>query len=427
MTSLATLIQRGRWRIRHTASSCISTIGRGIDAVESATAEKRGRLVIIDELFPSLFTGFVIGEFNAILEAFPNAVVYSTIPTVKEFYRYGNAYPKLAKRAKHYFPSLTLRGAAAYVMFLNNIFNYLPKIEECGLPFAFELYPGGGLQLDGPEADIKLSRVFSSPLFRKVIVTQTITRDYLLRKNYCRADQIEFIFGVVVPPEMFASVGAAKRRYGMGKNTLDICFVAKKYLPGGVDKGYDRFLLAARSLSTELPQVRFHVVGGFTEADGDVSGLHDRIRFYGQRPTPFFPQFHASMDIILSPNVHSAFGPGYFDGFPTGSCVEAALCGTAIFATDDLRLNEGFLKEGEEIVTISRDPHEIVCRLREYAADPCRLASLGERGRDAVRRLYSFDAQMGPRLRVLGDLTSEERNDAVAARLCPKDVRMNAD
>lgn len=374
-----------------------------LEVARSITDQNRERLIIIDKIFPSLFTGFLIAEFSSILRHFPSAIVYSTVPTRREFRDYASLYPELAGRVRRFSTALRLKGAAAYVVFLNNTVEYLDKIETARLPFAFELYPGGGLCLDNPTGDAKLARVFASPMFRKVIVTQNITHDYLLDKKFCRKDQIELVFGVVVP----TTTGEVPRRklcYGVDKFTLDICFVAHKYLPRGIDKGYDRFLAVARILGKRHPEARFHVVGGFTEEDGDVTDFRDKIKFYGRRATTFFPEFHAGMDIILSPNVHSTFGPGYFDGFPTGCCVEAALCGTAMFVTDELKLNAGYLKDRKEIVIISREPSEIAEVVEEYISNPEQLQLLSQDGQVAIQRLFALDAQMAPRLRVLSEL-----------------------
>ena len=44
------------------------------------------------------------------------------------------------------------------------------------------------------------------------------------------------------------------------------------------------------------------------------------------------------MDLIISPNVPFVLASGAFDGFPTACCMEAALSGTAMFVTDELKL-----------------------------------------------------------------------------------------
>jgi glycosyltransferase involved in cell wall biosynthesis len=397
-------VKRAAWHLRHRASSYLLMLERGFAVAESIADNNSERLIIIDEVFPSPYTGFLIAEFNAIVRHFPSTIIYSTVPTRREFREYAVLHPELVRHVRRFSSSLRLRGAAAYIVFLNNIAKYVEQLEEARLPFAFELYPGGGLRLGDSISDAKLARVFASPMFRKVIVTQNVTHDYLLRKKLCHQNQIELVFGVVVSANILHEVLVPRLRFGVHKRVLDICFVAHKYLPGGVDKGYDRFVACARILSRKHVEARFHVVGNFTEADADVADFREKITFYGPRPTTFFPRFHAGMDIILSPNVHSAFSPGSFDGFPTGCCIEAGLCGTAMFVSDELKMNSGYLKEDEEIVIISREPDQIAEVVERYIIDPQGLALLAENGQRAVRRLFSLDAQMGPRLRVLSEL-----------------------
>ena len=407
---ISKFVNRGVWQLRHTASRFLSIVDERLGVAESIAQWNHKRLIILDEIFPSLFTAFRIAEFNAILHHFPGAVVYSSRIYRVDFRDYAKLYPDLAGRVRRFSSALRLRGAA-YVVFLNNIIQYIDKIEDARLPFVLELYPGGGLLLDQPRSDTRLSRVFESPFFRKVIVTQNVTRDYLLRKRFCRKDQIEFIFGVVVSSNVLHDGSPSRIRYGAGKKTLDICFVANKNVPRGADKGYDRFIEAARILSKRHSQVRFHVVGQLTEQDVDVGDLGDKIAFYGHQPTSFFPQFHARMDIILSPNIPFVLYAGAFDGFPTGACVEAALCGTALFVTDELGMNDGYFKDGEEIVIISREPDQIADTIRKYISEPERLSSIGQNGQRAARLIFSLEVQMAPRLRVLSDLMASSKQD----------------
>ncbi|MHB8753370.1 MAG: glycosyltransferase family 4 protein [Candidatus Acidiferrales bacterium] len=358
----------------------------------------------MDERFPDLATAFRIAEINYILRHFNTSIVYSTLSDRHAFRKYASCYPQNADRVVRFHPFRALQGEGAYVIFLNNIFAYLKNLEGARLPFVFELYPGGGFWLDNPTSDAHLRRVVDSPMFRKVIVTQNVTRNYLLRKHFCRRDQIEYIYGVVLQSHTLDEMAGHIARFGVNKNTVDICFVASKYVPRGVDKGYDRFIDCARILYQRHPEIHFHVVGNFTESDVEVSDLRGRITFYGGQLTPFFPKFYSRMDLIVSPNVPFLLAPGAFDGFPTGCCVEAALCGVAMFITDPLGMNENLLKDGEEVVIISAQPEEIAGTVEEYLADPPRLARLAQNGRRAIRSLFDIDAQMEPRLRVLSEL-----------------------
>jgi glycosyltransferase involved in cell wall biosynthesis len=407
MTEIIRLIKRGMRRARGYCGSALEHVSL---IAENLLTRGNDRLIVIDDLFPSLATAFRIAEINSILSHFDTAVVYSTWPDRPGFCRYATCYPQFASRVHRFHPLRRLQGSAAYVIFLNNIFAYVEYLEKARLPFVFELYPGGGFYLDEVVSDAHLRRVVESPMFRKVIVTQNVTRDYLLRKEFCRTEQIELIYGVVVLSDILGEISGGKAYYAIDKETLDICFVANKYTPPVVDKGYDRFIACARILSRRRTEARFHVVGNFTEEDAELGDLRDRIKFYGHQLTPFFPQFYSRMDLILSPNMPFLAVPGSFDGFPTGSCIEAALCGTAIFATDELNMNEGRLKDEEEVVIISRNPEYTAEVIEKYVADPGRLARLAQDGQRAIRRLFAISAQMTPRLRVLEDLLSAPSN-----------------
>jgi glycosyltransferase involved in cell wall biosynthesis len=416
MTEIMRLIRGGIHRLRRAPSHCRSALEHASVLAENVVTRNNERLIIIDDFFPSLATTFRVAEINAILKHFKTAVVYSKCPDRHAFSRYAACYPQLANRVRRFHPLRRLEGSAAYVIFLNNIFGHVEFLEKARLPFVFELYPGGGFYLNEAESDAHLERVVSSPMFRKVIVTQNVTRDYLLRKKFCEREEIEFIYGVVEASDALSEVPGRRVRYGANKRCLDICFVANKYMPRGVDKGYDRFIASARILRERHPEVRFHVVGDFTEEDVEVTDLRDCITFYGHQFTPFFPGFYSRMDVILSPNVPFVFAPGAFDGFPTGCCIEAALCGAAMFVSDELAMNEDRLKDGEEVVIIPCEPEQIAELVEKYVADPERLARLAQNGQRAIRNLFAIDVQMTPRLRLLSDLLAGTSADGPNGR-----------
>jgi hypothetical protein len=176
--------------------------------------------------------------------------------------------------------------------------------------------------------------------------------------------------------------------------------VAHKYTPRGVDKGYDVFVDVAKRLQASHGDIRFHVVGGFDEHDIDVTALGDRISFHGPRPTGWFDEFYRDKDLVLSPNRPSAIFPGAFDGFPTGTCVDAGLRRMAVFCTDPLGLNTHFA-DGEEIVVVPHDAVRVAAILESYYREPRRLARLADHGCRKMRQLYGLETQMGPRLALL--------------------------
>ena len=386
------------------------------------------KLFLFDTWFPTLLYPYRITEYHAIFEAHPNSEMHSSFaPAPDGFHQalkeYRQHYPQYSRRIRKFHPRRPLHGSSAYVLFLCMTMEFLDTIEEAGLPFAFTLYPGGEFRLDQPESDAMLQRVLSSPLFRRVIVTQPVTRDYLLRKGFCAEDQIEYVFGVVIPPERLKLEPLPRLRYGIDKPELDICFVAHKYMPGGIDKGYDRFVATARLLRAQYSQIRFHVVGPYGPDDADVSELGDSLVFYGMQLPDFFPAFYAKMDMIVSPNIPFTLAPGAFDGFPLSTCTEAALCATAVFCTDELAQNQNMFREDEEIVIISPEPEQIYQKIETYLADPERLARIGAKGHRAFLRVYDYDRQMQPRLRVVSAIAQPSASISAPTPSVPQRAR----
>ena len=372
-------------------------------------------LIILDDIFPHLLSAFRIAEYNEYLDTFPKSLVYSTgtaftiINELRSFCtvvkEYEAHYPKFAKRVLSYNASNTFKSKLVYMIFINNAYKFIDIIEKNKLPFVFTLYPGGGFQLNENSVDEKLRRVFFSPCFRKVIVTQKITYDYLLSKNFVTPDQIEFIYGGVFPSNALSKQEYSKKYYQKDKETFDICFVANKYMDRGIDKGYDTFIEVAKTLATSHP-IRFHIVGSFCEDDIDISEIREKIIFYGTQYTSFFSEFYPKMDIILSPNIPFTQNLGGFDGFPTGCCVEAAFAGVAVFCTDILSQNIYF-QDTEDIVLVSTCVHEIVEKIHFYYKNPEKLYSLAAKGQKKFQEVFSTESQIQPRIKILQDLLSK--------------------
>lgn len=369
--------------------------------------------VVLDDFFPNLVTGFRIAEYNAHLAAFPQLMVLSTYGEfATEYARYAQSYPQHATRVQPYAPAWLVGCELAYLNFLNNAAHYLPALHEHGIPFVLTLYPGGGFGLDEPESDVKLARVLASPLLQAIITTQPITEQYvreLAQRLQLNLPALHRIDGVVANPLYFESEPVQSTSFGADKATLDICFVAECYMPLGANKGYPEFIAAALALA-DLPDLRWHVVGGgFSAQDIDVTALGERIHFYGRIETPELRPFFAGMDLIISPNRPRLLHPGNFDGFPTGCCVEASLCGVAVMATDALDQNPGYAN-GESIflldVTGPPLPQQIEARIRTLAANPTTLQTVAQQGQALTRQLYAPQRQIGERQRILSQVAA---------------------
>lgn len=369
-------------------------------------------LIIIDDIFPSALSGFRYQEFTSYLEHIEGTKILTTgitLPALGEKSVYEIIMDYKRKHPEFGDKVICFDGVwkpieckLLYFTFLNNVYSCLKFAEENKIPFVFTLYPGGGFAIDNKDSNRVLNRVFKSPCFRKVIVTQKITYDYLINNKFCPREKIEFIFGVVTPLEKIEKAKKLnKRNYGVDKDKLDVCFVAHKYTPYGEDKGYDVFVDVAKQLTKKHNNIYFHVVGSFDENVLDVSEIKDRIIFYGQRDQEWLDNFFDDKDIILSPNIHDKIFKGSFDGFPTASCTDAGLKKVAIFCTDELKLNQGRFIDNEDIVIIPHNSAEIVKIIESFLKNPKKLKDIGEKGQEKIIRLYNFEAQIEPRIKIL--------------------------
>ena len=366
--------------------------------------------LVLDDFFPNLLTGFRVAEYNAHLQAFPQLSVLSSLGDfVHQHDQYAQRYPELANRVRPCAPQWLAGAGLVYINFLNNACQFLPALQQHRLPFVLTLYPGGGFGLNDPESDNKLATVLGSPWLQAIIVTQPVTQDYLQRFALERGlalPPLHRIDGVVVNPLYFAPDAAARHpALSADRQTLNICFVAERYMSRGANKGYPEFIAAAKALA-DLPGLRWHIVGGgFTPEELDVTALGDRICFHGRLTTPGLRQFYADMDLIISPNQPYLLHPGNFDGFPTGCCVEAALCGVAVMATDALGQNPGYV-DGDSMLLLDTDAdvslaQQIETKVRQLCADVAALARIGQAGQALTRKLYAPERQIGQRQQIL--------------------------
>lgn len=388
------------------------------NANNSPQDEKVIDLLIFDDVFPSSRSGFRLAEFTSYMREFPKSMAVTsglslscledkTLEIVVQ--KFQRRYPELANQIlisgeNYHFPVRLAK--LVYVNFLTNAYALLPLLEKEHVPFVFTLYPGAGLRLNNVECDSKLKRVFDSPCFLKVIVTQQITFDYIVGRNLCPIEKVQMIFGVVMPQEAFAQSGVEnKPRWGFGKDRLDICFMAHRYTQYGEDKGYDVFVNVASILCKRHDNIYFHVVGPFDHKVINVTAFKDKITFHGSLNPEQFDGFFQNMDLILSPNISGKIFPGSFDGFPTASCTEAGLRGTAIFAIDEFNSSaNGRFNDGVDIVLLNYDLEYIANKVEDYYNDPAKLKLIGEQGRNRILDLYSYASQMLPRIKLLREL-----------------------
>lgn len=376
-------------------------------------------LVVFDDTFPNPLSAFRYAEYTEYLKAITNchvirvgeAPVFSggnrDNKTILEDFE--KQFPSYANRIHKFSSAASINAKLAYCVFLSLVHEYLPHFESLNLPFVFTLYPGGCFEMNQPHSDAMLKRVMSSPLFQKVIVSQRIVKNYLLANKFCKEDKIVEIIGCVTLDN--AGLRTPEKHYfGKGKITKDICFVAHKYHAQGHDKGYDIFVEFAKELVKRRDDVYFHVVGGFEARDVDICGIEDRIRFYGALEQEELQSFYLSMDAIISPNIHGKVSPGRFDGFPTGCCMEAGLLGVLPFCTDFLNQNV-LLEEGKDFIAIDRNPSAIANCIEPFLNDMERLYECGRHVRQTFSRVYGYNAQLEPRIKVINDVMDKLKKE----------------
>lgn len=368
------------------------------------------RLIILDNIFPNEYSGFRVAEFHTYFDRLEDTKVYSTGAALfvagdnrgldQVIHNYEQRFPQYRGQVQAFNPYRRLQGGLAYSMFLDQVIAFLPVIERDRIPFAFTLYTLGGFFLDDINTIKKLRRINDSPYFRKIIVTQNVARDFINSGPYIDPAKMEFVYGVVTASDYLSKQLPTRRKFGQHKNTFDICFVGTKYMPRGEDKGYDVFIESAKALCRRRPDVRFHVIGRFDGSEMDTRELGENITYYGTQRTDFFPEFYAGMDIILSPGAPGKLQPGAFDSFPNGSCIEAGICGVAVFITDKLGQNM-MLKDREDIVIVPYDVMQISDIIDDYLNRYDDLCALGKQGSVTFQRVFGSEAQIEPRLRIL--------------------------
>lgn len=369
-------------------------------------------LLIIDDVFPSQVSSFRYAEYLHYLHNFKKIRILvngSSLPLLHQ----NSIYEVVAKFNETY-PTLKEsiiiqeeqnipigKCSLAYFCFLNNAYRYLDIIEKEKIPFIFELYPGGGFAIDNEASDNRLRAVFSSPYFRKVITTQDISREYLLKKGFCSSEQIYHIFGVVLPENSFYEMNPDFLINSKRSSNFNISFAAFRYSKKGEDKGFDTFIQIANKLHQSSLNFHFSVVGNFGPDLIELGELKEAIDFLGVLPREKLLQFFSTQHIIISPNKPNLLELGSFDGFPTTCCIEAGLQNTLIMCTDPNNLNRGRFLSGEDIMIISDNVESTVESIKFFEKNRDELIRIVKAQKNKILRLYHPNIQLKEREKLI--------------------------
>ncbi len=378
---------------------------------------KKYDILVFDDIFPHPISGFRFEEFTFLLNYFrwskiivePTAykIVNTSVENHSKHIHEFESQFNLMNRIKLRKGFVNINTRVFYCIFLHNISRNLPWLERYRVPFIFTLYPGGGFKLEDTVSDNELKKVCESPMFRKVIVTQQITYDYLIEKKICNPENIKFIFGCVVPQISMIKDLTNKKSFLINKTTFDICFCAAKYTPNGEDKGYDVFIDFAKMIAPKYDFINFHIVGGFDENVIDVFDIKEKIEFYGYQDFDALGAIYKNMDVLISPNKAFKLGKGAFDGFPLGTVVEAALNGVVVLITDELRQNCHFV-QNEDLIILDSNSESIMSHIIELIEQPEKLYLISHKGMQKFREVYSNKIQMDPRITLIKNEITEK-------------------
>jgi len=370
------------------------------------------RLLIYDDIFPNPISGFKYHEIFTLLTDIKHSriVVYPTAYEVlgQSLDLHNNHMANLIKEMPIIRKKIVdvekyriLKPKLFYCIFLCNIQRNFAWLQQYQIPFVFTLYPGGGFKFYDSAVDNRLKAIFSTPLFRKVIVNQRIIKDYLIERELCPPEKICLIFGVVIPQNSIGKLNF-KRSYFNNKpnETLNLCFCAAKYTTCGEDKGYDVFIKTATELSQKYDFVRFHVIGGFNSTVIDITAIEDKITFYGYQNYQNLQSLFRKMDIIISPNKPFVLCEGCFDGFPLGAVVEAVLNGVVAIVSDELNENQYF-ENLKDLIICKPNKESVLEHIENLIMQPNKIKCISEKGRQKFSKIYSDNFQMKKRLEII--------------------------
>jgi glycosyltransferase involved in cell wall biosynthesis len=377
-------------------------------------------LIIFDDIFPHPISGFRLEEFTYLLGEIKKSKIVTTSKAypflgssvsehIIDIKKYVNKNKILNGKINIKSRFCNINTKLFYCIFLNNIYENLCWINKFKIPFAFTLYPGGGFKVNDNGVDEKLKKVFSSPNFKKVIVTQLFTKEYLIDKNLCPENKIEFIFGCVIPQISITKKVIKKNKIIGEKKIFNLCFCAVKYTDKGEDKGYDLFIELAHKLVLKYDFLRFHVIGGFNKDDINIDKVIDNFTFYGYKKYEELPDVFKKMDVFLSPNRPFVLNDGEFDGFPLGTVIEAALNNVLVIVTDKLQQNSVFVN-GEDIIISDCNLLSFEKEIIDLIENPEKLINISNQGRQKFSQIYSNKIQMLPRSTLLNSIIKNEQN-----------------
>ena len=159
--------------------------------------------VIIDDISANAKEGLSSEDSTALLKNFKNTAYYISDSCTSHFSErlaentivgYKREHPEFSGRVFYLNSNTCFNAKMLYGKYLNTAYEDLLAVSaRLNTPFIFMLDKDGGFIRDDEESDKKLAAVFASPWFKKVVVKEKDIYNYLIDKELCKKEDIEYI------------------------------------------------------------------------------------------------------------------------------------------------------------------------------------------------------------------------------------------
>lgn len=373
------------------------------------TFNKKYDIIIFDNLFPSGISPWRTYEFIELIIKFPNSKIvssltyfksYNLIEQVKDFHIILlNKYPVLNNKI---FYKIILNGGNSklfYCLFYDNIIANINFLKKNNIPFCFTLYPGGGFLLYNKEVIRNLNILFSMPNFKGVFVNQNISKNYLINNTFINKKFLYYIPGVPLNLKLYEQQIISEKDFD---NEINFLFMANKYTKRGEDKGFDLFEETAEYLLENYFDLKFNIIGDFSQQDLKNNKLSNNFIFHGRLDEGDFHTILNKTHLIISPNAPFKLKDGAFDGFPLASCITAGYFNNAMFMTDYFNESDSIgWVDKIHFCEIPMNSKLISKKIIPYLEDRNLLRNLALGASSKIKEDYSIENQIAKKIDVI--------------------------
>ena len=371
---------------------------------------KKYDLIIIDDLLPVPFSPWRNYEYESLMKQYSSSKVildfasYSGMKGGKSYDEHleklKRMYPLLSEKLKPIKTGTSINAKLVYMLFYNNMRKYYHHLKVKKINYGFTLYPGGGFIFYDEKCNAILKEIINDELCKFVIVSQKLTYNYLVKDLGIKDDKLVLIYGIPLSLTGIDPIASEEKKYYKGqKEKIDIVFMAHKYMPFGLDKGFDVFQNTALELIDDFT-FDFHVVGNFTEKNLLYPELHNRIKFHGLIEEESFSDFFDDKDIVISPNRPNIIGVGAFDGFPLGSSIAGGINNCVMLLTNAFDESPEIFVNHIHYLKIQPSHKDVVNKLAELKSDKAKMKSLAHEGRKKIISTFFSETQIEERIKI---------------------------